>query len=43
MDKFDPARCQQTDLISVTKLVGTEMIEGNGSGLIIKVTIKTLT
>ena len=36
--KFDPARCQDADLISVAKLVGTEMIEGNGSGLIVRVT-----
>lgn len=36
--KFDPARCQDADLTSVAKLVGTEMIEGNGSGLIVRVT-----
>lgn len=36
--KFDPARCQDADLISVAKLVGTEMIEGNGSGLVVRVT-----
>lgn len=36
--KFDPARCQDADLLSVAKLVGTEMIEGNGSGLLVRVT-----
>jgi hypothetical protein len=36
--KFDPARCQDADLISVAKIVGTEMIEGNGSGLVVRVT-----
>lgn len=36
--KFDPARCQDADLTSVAKIVGTEMIEGNGSGLIVRVT-----
>jgi hypothetical protein len=36
--KFDPARCQDADLISIAKIVGTEMIEGNGSGLIVRVT-----
>lgn len=36
--KFDPARCQDADLLSVAKLVGTEMIEGNGSGLLVLVT-----
>jgi hypothetical protein len=36
--KFDPARCQDADLLSVAKIVGTEMIEGNGSGLIVRVT-----
>lgn len=36
--KFDPARCQDSDLISVAKIVGTELIEGNGSGLIVRVT-----
>lgn len=36
--KFDPARCQDADLASVAKIVGTEMIEGNGSGLLVRVT-----
>ena len=36
--KFDPARCQDSDLLSVAKIVGTELIEGNGSGLIVFVT-----
>ena len=36
--KFDPARCQDADLTSVAKIVGTEMIEGNGSGLLVRVT-----
>lgn len=36
--KFDPARCQDADLTSIAKIVGTEMIEGNGSGLIVRVT-----
>ena len=36
--KFDPARCQDSDLLSVAKLVGTEIIEGNGSGLLVRVT-----
>src|SRR5574344_1383621 len=36
--KFDPARCQDADLMSVAKIVGTEMIEGNGSGLVVRVT-----
>lgn len=36
--KFDPARCQDADLTSVAKIVGTEMIEGNGSGLVVRIT-----
>ena len=33
--KFDPSLCTDSDLVSLAKLVGTEMIEGTGSGLVI--------
>ena len=36
--KFDPARCQDADLESVAKLVGTEFLQGTGSGLVILIT-----
>ena len=40
-NKFDPANCSEEDLVSVANLVGTEMLEGSGSGLQIDITNST--
>ena len=40
-NKFDPANCSVEDLVSIAKLVGTEMLEGSGSGLQIDITNST--
>lgn len=37
-NKFDPANCEEEDLLSVASLVGTERLSGSASGLLITVT-----
>lgn len=40
-NKFDPATCEDEDLLSVATLVGTKRLSGSGSGLLITATNST--